>query len=276
MKPTYFFCCFILAVILSCNNEEKQETKTETSGTDSKLKEEAVTYTADSVNMNGLIVYDENIEGKRPAIIVVHEWWGLTDYPKMRARELAKLGYLAFAIDMYGNGQTTDSVPVAQKLSGQFYTNPGKAKSRYEAAYAKLISHPLTDTAKTAAIGYCFGGTVVLNMATAGQNHDGVVSFHGSLGNIPANKDLLKAQILVCHGGADPLVPQSDVDQFKKRMDSIGANYDFKVYEGATHAFTNPAATEIGKKANIPVAYNGAADTASWNDMKSFLNRIFK
>jgi dienelactone hydrolase len=271
MKRKFIIYTVALLVFTSCNDEKKQDEPKEM-----KLKEETVSYTADSVNMAGYLVYDENKEGKRPAIVVVHEWWGLTDYPKMRARELAKLGYVAFAVDMYGNGQTTDSVATAQALSGQFYSNPSKAKTRYDAAFAKLMEHPMTDTTKTAAIGYCFGGTVVLHLANLGENLDGVVSFHGGLQGVPANKDLLKAKILVCHGGADPFVPQADVDRFKAQMDSIGADYEFKVYEGASHAFTNPAATDIGKKAGIPIAYNAAADTASWNDMKTFLNRILK
>jgi len=261
-------------ILISCNNgtgDEKIVTTTE-----QQLKEENITYNGDSITMDGYVVYDENKEGARPAIIVVPEWWGLNDYPKMRARELAKLGYIAMAIDMYGNGAQADNPDSATKISAPFYTDPQMAKRRFDAALNKLKSLPQVDTSKLAAIGYCFGGAQVLTMAKLGDNLKGVVSFHGNLNVVHANKDLLKAAILVCHGGTDPFVPETEVIEFKKEMDSIGADYTFKVYEGATHAFTNPASTANGKKFNLPLAYNPAADTASWNEMKGFFERVFK
>ena len=245
MKLYRFLPTAILASVIlftSCKSNDKKATP---EMKESKLKEENITYTGDSITMNGFVVYDENIEGARPAILVVHEWWGLNDYSKMRARELAKLGYIAMAIDMYGNGKQADNPDAAGKLATPFYMNPQMAKTRFDAALAKLISYSQSDATKTAAIGYCFGGAQVLNMAKLGDDLKGVVSFHGNLNVVPANKDLLKAQILVCHGAADPFVPQAEVDQFKKQMDSIGAKYTFKAYEGATHAFTNPNATAI-------------------------------
>lgn len=276
MKPSLFFHTGLLAtlfIIASCNNEDK---KTE-AAKEPKLKEENITFTQDSVSMNGYVVYDENVEGKRPAVIVVHEWWGLNDYPKMRARELAKLGYIAMAMDMYGNGKTADNPDSAGKLAAPFYNNEQMAKARLDAAIAKLKTYSQADAGKVAAIGYCFGGGVLLNSARLGEDIKGVVSFHGSLnGHTPPSKDLLKTAILVCHGAADPFVPQAQVDQFKKQMDSVGASYTFKAYDGALHAFTNPAATEMGKKFNLPIAYNAAADSASWKDMKDFFNKIFK
>lgn len=241
-----------------------------------KLKEENVTYTGDSITMNGYVVYDENIEGTRPAVLVVHEWWGLNDYAKMRARELAKLGYIAMAVDMYGDGKQADNPDSAGKLATPFYTNPQMAKTRFDAALAKLKTYSQADNNKVAAIGYCFGGAMVLNMAKLGDDLTGVVSFHGNLNVVPADKDLLKAQILVCHGAADPFVPQAEVDIFKKQMDSIGATYTFKAYPGAVHAFTNPNATAMGEKFKIPIKYDAAADSASWQDMKNFFNTIFK
>ena len=276
MKLNRFLPTAILASVIlftSCKSNDKKATP---EMKESKLKEENITYTGDSITMNGFVVYDENIEGARPAILVVHEWWGLNDYSKMRARELAKLGYIAMAVDMYGNGKQADSPDSAGKLATPFYMNPQMAKTRFDAALAKLISYSQADASKTAAIGYCFGGAQVLNMAKLGDDLKGVVSFHGNLNGVPANKDLLKAQILVCHGAADPFVPQSEADQFKKQMDSIGAKYTFKTYEGATHAFTNPNATAIGEKFNIPIKYNAAADSASWKDMKDFFDTIFK
>jgi dienelactone hydrolase len=226
--------------------------------------------------MKGYIAFDSSSDVKRPAILIIPEWWGLNDYPKMRARELAKLGYIAMAMDMYGEGLTTDSPSVAGKLATPFYTNPQKALARIQAALASLKNYSVTDTGKLAAIGYCFGGGMVLNAARLGEPLKGVVSFHGSLIGAPANKDLLKAKILVCHGADDPFVPKEEVAKFQKQMDSIKADLTFKAYPGAVHAFTNPKATEVGKKWNIPIAYNAAADSASWKDMQAFFDRIFK
>ena len=180
------------------------------------------------------------------------------------------------AMDMYGNGLTTDSPSTAGKLCMPFYANPQKAKARIDAALVALRSYMQTDTSKIAAIGYCFGGGMALNVARLGEPFKGVVSFHGSLVGTPVKKDLLKAKVLVCHGADDPFVKKEEVDVFKKQMDSIQADYTFKSYPGAVHAFTNPGATEVGKRFNIPIAYNAAADSASWSDMKQFLDRIFK
>ncbi len=242
-----------------------------------QLKEESITYKLDTTIMNGYIVYDENVQGKRPAVLVVHEWWGMNEYVKMRARKLAELGYIAMAVDMYGNGKQADNPTDAGKLALPFYDNPQMAKARFDAAVEELVKREQVDTTKIAAIGYCFGGGMLLNIVRLGD-HDlkGIVSFHGSLIGVAPNKDLLTAAILVCHGNDDSFVPQKDVDQFKKQMDSIGANYTFKGYDGATHAFSNPDATATGKKFNIPIAYNAAADSASWKDMQQFFNSLFK
>jgi dienelactone hydrolase len=179
-------------------------------------------------------------------------------------------------MDMYGDGKVADNPEQAQKYAMPFYTNPQKAKARVDAALAALKGIADTDTGKIAAIGYCFGGGMALNVARMGEPVKGVVSFHGTLIGTPANKDLLKAKILVCHGQADQFVKQQEVDKFKKQMDSIHADYTFKSYPNATHAFTNPASTETGKKFKMPIAYNPAADSASWKDMQLFFDRIFK
>jgi dienelactone hydrolase len=185
------------------------------------------------------------------------------------------MGYIAMALDLYGDGKQADNPDAAGKLSTPFYSDPQMAKRRFDAALAKLRSYPQVDQGKVAAIGYCFGGAMVLNMAKMGDDLKGVVSFHGGLQGVPPNKDLLKADILVCHGGSDPFVPQAQADMFKHQMDSVGAKYTFKVYPGAKHAFTNPDATALGQKFNIPIAYNAAADSASWKDMKDFFGKIF-
>jgi len=266
---------FSLLFIASCKNEDKKTENMENEKTAPSLKEENVTFSADGVNMNGFVVYDSSISGKRPGIIVVPEWWGLNDYAKFRARELAKLGYVAMAMDIYGDGKTAESPDEAGKLAGPFYGNPEMAKPRFEAAMNKLRSYEVTDSTKLGAIGYCFGGAQVINMAKYGEDLKGVVSFHGNLAVIPPSKNMT-ADILVCHGAADSLVPAAEVNKFKQQMDSVGKPYTFKAYEGAIHSFTNPASTAVGEKyKDLPVKYNAAADTASWNDMKEFFLKVF-
>ena len=267
--------CLLTVSLIACNNETKEETNDETKATSVQIKEEAVSYTADTITANGFVVYDENKEGKRPAVLVVHEWWGLGEYARSRAKQLAELGYIAMAVDMYGNGRTAEDPGGAQTLATPFYMNPQLAKTRLDAAITKLKTYAQTDTSKMAAIGYCFGGFIVLNAAKLGADLKGVVSFHGNLLGAPVNKDLLKANVLVCHGEADNFVPPAEVNAFKKSMDSISASYTFKSYPNAVHAFTNPQATETGKKFNMPVAYNASADSTSWNDMKTFFAKIF-
>lgn len=259
----------------ACNSNSSTETKKEAT-VPMQIKEESVSYSADTITMNGFAAYDASSDKKRPVVLIVHEWWGLNDYAKSRAKQIAELGYLAFAVDFYGNGAQADNPDAAGKMAGPFYQDPNMAKTRFDAALAKVKTMAVADTNNIAAIGYCFGGAQVLNMARLGSPLKGVVSFHGNLVGVPANKSTLTANILVCHGNADPFVPQTEVDLFKKQMDSIGANYTFKGYDSAMHAFTSPGATETGKKFGIPVAYNAAADTASWNDMKVFFGTIFK
>jgi len=275
------------AFLSACNNQSGSSSKTDTTNSTSdstmketakafSLKEQDVTYTDNGVTMDGYVVYDTNKEGKRPAILVVPEWWGLVDYPKMRARKLAELGYVAMAVDMYGDGKIADNPGDAGKMAGPFYQNLKMTKSRFDAALAKLKTYSQVDTSNIAAIGYCFGGGVVLNVARLGDDLKGVVSFHGTLIGAPANKNLLKAKILVCHGMADQLVKPEEAEKFRKQMDSIGADYTFKQYPNATHAFTNPASDANAEKFKMPVKYNPEADSASWNDMKDFFAKIFK
>jgi len=277
-RYTLLSACGIACILLITACNDKTEEKTETNKTESKtplLKEETIAYTVDSLNMTSYLVYDQNLEGKRPAVLVVHEWWGLNDYPKRRARMLAEMGYVAMAVDMYGNGKMGNDPGAARALAMPYYQHPDMAKKIFDAAVTELKKNPNVDQTKMAGIGYCFGGGMLLNFARMGEPLNGVVSFHGSLLGTPANKDLTKAAILVCHGEKDDFV-NAEVAPFKKQMDSIGANYTFKSYPGATHAFTNPDATETGKKFKMPIEYNAAADSASWNDMKEFFRNIFK
>ncbi|MBO9681383.1 MAG: dienelactone hydrolase family protein [Flavisolibacter sp.] len=262
---------------ISCNNPdsttiaEKKDSVTSAA----QLKEETVNYSSDNTTMNGYVVYNGATQDKRPAVLVVHEWWGLNDYAKRRARELAGLGYVAMAVDMFGHGQTASDPDAAMKLAGPFYQNTQLIKSRFEAALNKVKTLPQVDTGNIAAIGYCYGGFIVLNAAKLGEPLKGVVSFHGNLGGVRPDKNLLKAKVLVLHGEADPIVQPQEVNQFKKQMDSIGADYTFKSYPNAKHAFTNPAADSVENKFHIGVGYNADADKESWDEMKGFLKRTF-
>lgn len=265
----------VLLATVSCNNQNNNNKKNmHKDSAVVTLQEDFISYTLDGKTYKGYLVYDSAKKGKRPGILVVHEWWGLNDYARSRAKQLAELGYIAMAVDMFGDGKTGDNPIAAQELATPFYKNPALSKTRLDAALNKLKEYPETDTANIAAIGYCFGGFVVLNAAKLGANLKGVVSFHGGLGGVPVKKDLIKAKILVCHGEADEFV-NKEVGPFKKSMDSAGVYYTFKSYPDATHAFTNPDATENGKKFNMPIKYNAAADSASWKDMKEFFNQIF-
>ncbi|WP_462254396.1 dienelactone hydrolase family protein [Ferruginibacter sp.] len=273
MKCYQLVFCATALLFVACNNNtatEKEIVKTPV------IKEESVSYGTDSAKLTGFVAYDSASTAKRPVVLIVHEWWGLNDYVKGRAKQLADLGYLAMAVDMYGDGKMGNNPDEAGKLAMPFYTNAALTKSRFDAALAKIKMYSQADTAKIAAIGYCFGGAMVLNVARLGENLNGVVSFHGGLVGTPADKNLLKAKILVCHGVDDLFVKPEEVATFKKQMDSIGADYTFKQYAGATHAFSNPGATEVGQQFKIPIAYNAAADSTSWNDMKDFFTKIFK
>ncbi|HEY4207408.1 MAG TPA: dienelactone hydrolase family protein [Puia sp.] len=260
-------------VFLSCNTgETKKEDQSSTTAGAYILREETINIPADSANLNCYLVYVDSVKTRRPAVLVIPEWWGLVDYPKTRAKELAKLGYVALAVDIFGDGRIARDPREAVALTQPFYMHPEKAKARIDAAIARLKKYPQVDTMNIGAIGYCFGGGVLLNTARLGDELKAVVIFHGSLLGTPARKDLLKTKILVCHGNSDSFVnPQ--VAEFKKQMDSIGADYTFIGYDSATHAFTNPESDENGKKYKMPIAYNPKADTASWDAMKDFFNK---
>jgi dienelactone hydrolase len=269
----------VTGLMTACNNGGQQNTAA-TSAVDSTMgstvmKEQTVSVPVDGDTLICYLAYNDTIKGKRPGVLVIPEWWGLNEYPRKRARMLAQLGYVAMAVDMFGKGKVADSPSQAMAYSGPFYKDPGKAKVRIDSAIAKLKTFDVVDPNNIGAIGYCFGGGVLLNTARLGDNLKGVVSFHGTLIGTPARKDLLRTKILVCHGNADQFVTAKDVALFKKQMDSIGAAYTFIGYDSATHAFTNPESTVNGQKYKLPIAYNPKADTASWNAMKDFFVSVF-
>jgi dienelactone hydrolase len=236
-----------------------------------------VEYTADGVTLKGYLAYDTAKKGKSPGVLVVHEWWGLNDYARERARMLAKLGYTALAVDMYGEGKTATHPDDAGKFSSELMQNFDTAKARFLAAEDFLKKQPTVDPGRIAAIGYCFGGGVVLNMARQGADLVAVASFHGNLTAIkPAEPGMVKAKIRVYHGADDKFVTPEAVEAFKKEMTDAKADFKFIAYPGAVHSFTNPEATAYGKKFNIPLAYDKKADRESWADMKKFFSETLK
>ncbi|MCW9030919.1 MAG: dienelactone hydrolase family protein [Gammaproteobacteria bacterium] len=233
-------------------------------------------YSDGDINMIGYLASDSSIKGKQPGIIVVHEWWGHNDYAKKRARMLAELGYSAIALDMYGDGKNASHPKDAGMFSGEVKKNMAVAEKRFMAAYNVLQKQEHVAKDKIAAIGYCFGGGIVLEMARRGVDLDGVVSFHGSLGTKDAaKKGKVKAKVLVLNGAADPFVKAESITAFKKEMKAAKVDYKFINYPNAKHAFTNPDADELGAKFKIPLAYNEEADKKSWQEMKGFLTNLF-
>lgn len=235
-----------------------------------------ISYERDGTVMKGLVAYDDAIKTRRPGVLVVHEWWGHNDYARKRARMLAELGYTALAVDMYGDGKTADHPDDAGKFSSAVGGNPALAKARFDAALDTLKQQSTVEPDKIAAIGYCFGGGIVLGMARMGTDIDGVVSYHGSLATqSPAKQGDIKTSILVFNGADDPFIKAEQIEAFKQEMDTAGASYRFVNYPGAVHSFTNPDADAFGKKFNLPLAYDAEADRDSWEQTQAFFKEIF-
>ncbi len=240
------------------------------------VKTDEVSYLVGDNEFTGYLTYDDAIEGKRPGVLVVHEWWGHNAYARKRAEMLAELGYTAFALDMYGTGKLAEHPDDAKAFMQAVTGNMPEAEKRFSMAKAVLQSHPTVDADQVAAIGYCFGGGVVLHMARAGMDLDGVVSFHGSLATqSPAQPGVVKAQVLVFNGAADPFSPPEQVQAFRQEMQNAGVKLEFVDYEGVKHSFTNPGADAVGKKFNMPLAYDRQADLDSWQRTQAFFKNIF-
>ncbi len=269
-----FIIILLVSLLITAGCSEKKENNM--NGKSSIITKE-VNYSSDGTPLKGFLVYDGNTQGKRPGVIVVHEWWGLNQYARHRAEMLAKLGYIALAIDMYGNGKTAEHPDNAGKFAMAVMQQMDTARARFDAGLNLLKEEPETDTNNIAAIGYCFGGGIVLRMGIEGADLKGVVSFHGDLPTEPVkNPAAVKAKFLVCNGADDPFNPEKKVNTFKKVMDTAGLDYKLINYPGAEHSFTNSAADSLGKKFNLPLAYNKEADEKSWAAMQNFFKGIFK
>ena len=239
------------------------------------VKTEKVVYTFEGDKFAGYLAYDDSIKGPRPGILVVHEWWGINDYIKRRIGQLASLGYVAFAADMYGEGFSTKDPKEAGSMAGKLRNGDRiLLRKRANAGLSVLMNNPMTDKNRVAAIGYCFGGTTVLELARNGAGIAGVVGFHGVLDTPnPDDARNIKAHILVLNGADDPNVPASQILAFQDEMRKAGVDWQMISYGGAVHSFTNP---DSGNDPSKGAAYNKKADMRSWEHMKIFFAEIFK
>lgn len=235
---------------------------------------QTVPYQHGEVKLEGVLVWDDSITGKRPGILVVHEWWGLNDYAKKRAEQLAALGYVAFAVDMYGKGKVTDHGEQAGQWAKEITGNLSVWQSRALEGLKILEAHPHVDPQKLAAIGYCFGGATVMQLVYGGAPVKGVVSFHGSLPIPPASPKINSAaRVLIAHGEADPFLTSEHIQNFQSSLDQSGVDWHMVVYGGAQHSFTNPSANQYGIKG---LQYQERADRRSWRHMQMFFEEIFQ
>ena len=241
-----------------------------------ELVTQDIVYESQGVPLQGYLAYDASNKSKRPAVLVVHEWWGHNAYARKRAEMLAQLGYVAFALDMYGNGKVTDHPDDAKKFMQQAISDQESLQKRFKAALDLVKQNEFVDSDNIAAIGYCFGGGVVLNMARSGADLKSVVSFHGSLATkTPVQQGQVKAKVVVFHGGNDAFIPAEQVEAFEQEMTAANVDYDLIVYDGADHSFTNPAADQIGERHSMPVGYDEEADLDSWQKMQGYFAQIF-
>jgi dienelactone hydrolase len=233
---------------------------------------ESVSYTQGEKTFTGYMAYDDSLKGPLPGVLVVHEWWGLNDYARKRTEQLAKMGYVAFAADMYGGGITTSDPQTASKWSAEIKETP-LIRTRSQYALEQLKNHPRVDPKRIAAIGFCFGGTTVLELAWSGADLAGVVSFHGGLTS-PKPEDMghIKAKVLILHGAADPFNSHEAVTGIQDAMEKAKVDWQMIIYGGAEHGFTNPEADTYHIKG---LAYSKTAAARSWKHMGLFFNEIF-
>jgi len=239
-----------------------------------EVRTKTVEYSQGGTILEGFLAWDDGVRGSRPGVLVVHQWMGLTDYEKGRAQQLASLGYVAFAADVYGKGVRPKSQAEAGALAGKFKSDRNLLRERVSAGLAALRASGLVDPKRVAAIGYCFGGTSVLELARSGADVAGVVSFHGGLDSPdPSAGRNIKAKVLVLHGADDPYNSAKDVAAFQQELRSAGVDWQMVSYGGAVHSFTQK---EAGNDPSRGAAYNEAADRRSWQAMKDFLAEIFR
>ena len=244
-----------------------------TSLANAEVRTREIEYKQGNAVLQGLIAWDDAVKERRPGILVVHEWWGHNDHVREQAKRLAAAGYVGFALDMFGKGKVTTHPKEAQAFMSEAQKEPATMSARFQAALDQLKQDPHVDRENLAAIGYCFGGAVVLDQARSGADLDGVVSFHGMLGTkTPAEQGKVKAKILVLTGAIDPFVPAEQVEGFTKEMKAAGAKFQVVTLLNAKHGFTNPNAGKAGLDA---LEYNAEADNTSWVAMLGFFKEVF-
>ncbi len=235
-----------------------------------------IEYAVGDASHSAYLAYDDEIAENRPGVIIVHEWWGLNDYIVRRAHMLAELGYVALAIDMYGGGRTAGNPDEAGQLMTAVLNDMDTGTAALRAGYELLLDQPGVDAARTAAIGYCFGGAMVLHMARIGMPLKAVASFHGALGSFhAAEPGSIQAKILVCHGAADSMVTRDDLESFKREMDAARADYEVLLLDGARHGFSNPEADVNAEKYGIDLGYSADADEKSWSALLGVFKQVF-
>lgn len=242
------------------------------------IRSREVNYSAGDVDMIGYLAWDASVEGPRPAVIVVHEWWGANDYVRRRAERLAELGYVGFAVDLYGGGRVAADPDEAGALMNALTGDLPAMRARFQAGLDRLRVDPVVDGSRTAAIGYCMGGGIVLHMACHGAVLSAAASFHGALPLATAEPETAAkptARLAVYHGEADEFVTMDDARAFQEAMAAAGADLLFVLLPGATHGFTNPLATERGEKYGLPLRYSELADGLSWDHLRLVLREAF-
>lgn len=236
-----------------------------------EVKTENIEYKENGVTLKGFLAWDDSLKGKRPGVLVVHEWWGLNDYTRSRAKELASLGYVAFALDMYGAGENTEHPDKASGMMEHLQKNEPLLLSRAKAGLAVLKNNALVDSSSIAGIGYCFGGYVILKMIYSGEDLKAGVTFHGSL-PVPEDTSKIKSRILILHGEKDSFIPDKNINGVKEAFNKAKVNYEFISYPDAVHGFTVPGAEKRGIKG---IAYNENADKQSWAKMQQLFKEVF-
>jgi dienelactone hydrolase len=237
------------------------------------VQSKTIKYKSGDVECQGYLAWDDEVKGPRPGVLVVHEWWGLNDYARKRADQLAKLGYVAFAADMYGQGKTTTHPKEAGEMAGEVRANVDDWRKRALAGLDVLKAQQQCDKTKLAAIGYCFGGSTALQLSLAGTDLKAVASFHGALpAPTEAEAKQVKSAILVCHGADDTFIPEAAIKAFRGALDKAGTKYDFVAYPGAKHSFTVPDADKAGIDG---LKYDKAADEDSWKRLQKLLAEKF-
>lgn len=237
------------------------------------VQSKTVTYKHGDLECKGFVAWDDAVQGKRPGVLVVHEWWGLDEYARSRAQQLAKLGYVAFACDMYGEGKTTEHPQDAGKMAATVRMNVENWRKRAQVALEVLKAQPQCDNGKLAAIGYCFGGSTALQLAYSGADLKAVATFHAALPAPTADEaKAVKARILVCHGGADTFIPEAAIAAFRESLDKAGKKYEFVSYPGVVHSFTVPGADARNING---MKYDKHADEDSWQRMTNLFAEQF-